>query len=63
MRYARAVEKLRLLAQACERFGAWPPWDESFLVEMYAFGDVLEGADPLEVVKCPGTPPRVAPNG
>jgi hypothetical protein len=64
MRYARAVEKLRLLAEACERSGAWPARDESFLVEMYAFGDVLEGADPLEVVQVAGVinlPPEEVP--
>src|SRR5258708_29699256 len=64
MRYARGVEELRLVGEACERFGAWPPWDESFLVEMYAFGDVLEGADPLEVVQVVGVinlPPEEVP--
>lgn len=54
MRYKRAVEKLRLLAEACEEIGGWPPWDEPYLVAMYAFGDVLEGADPLEVVHVAG---------
>jgi len=64
MRYARAVEKLRLLAQACERFGGWPSQDESFLVEMYAFGDVLEGAGQMEVVQVAGVislPPEEVP--
>jgi hypothetical protein len=42
------------LAEACEEIGNWPPWDESYLVTMYAFGDVLEGADPLEVVHVVG---------
>lgn len=64
MRYKRAVEKLRLLAEGCERIGNWPPWDEPFLVEMHAFGEVLEGADPLEVVKVAGVirlPPEEVP--
>ena len=51
MRYQRATEKLRLLAEGCEEIGSWPPWDEPYLVEMYAFGPVLEGADPLDVVQ------------
>jgi hypothetical protein len=54
MRYKRAVEKLRILAEACEEIGNWPPWDEPYLVAMYAFGDVLDGADPLEVVHVVG---------
>jgi hypothetical protein len=64
MRYARAVEMLRLLAQACERTGEWPTRGESFLVEMYAFGGVLEGIDPLEVVQVAGVialPPEEVP--
>ena len=54
MRYIRAVQKLRLLAEECERAGHWPPEEEPFLVSMYAFGDVLEGADPLEAVQVVG---------
>jgi hypothetical protein len=54
MRYKRAVEKLQLLAEGCERIGKWPHWDDPFLVEMYAFGDVLDGVDPLETVKVAG---------
>jgi hypothetical protein len=64
MRYKRAVEKLRLLAEGCERIGNWPPWDEPFLVEVHVFGEVLEGADPLEVVKVAGVirlPPQEVP--
>jgi hypothetical protein len=66
MRYRRAVEKLRLLAEGCERVGDWPPEDEPFLVSMYAFGDVLEGADPLEEVQVVGVirlPPEEVPWG
>ena len=56
MRYARAVEKLKELAQGCERISRlWTIEDEEpFLVGMYAFGDVLDGADPLEVVQVAG---------
>jgi hypothetical protein len=54
MRYKRAVEKLRLLAEGCAEIGFWPPWDEPYLVEMYAFGDVLQGADPLDEVQVVG---------
>jgi hypothetical protein len=54
MRYRRAVEKLRLLAEACEQNGSWPSRAESYLVEMYAFGGVLEGSDPLEDVQVVG---------
>jgi hypothetical protein len=64
MRYGRAVEKLRTLAEACEQVRGWPARDESFLVEMYAFGDVLGGADPLEEVKVVGViqaPPEEVP--
>src|SRR5215467_2445086 len=50
MRYRRAVEKLSELAAACERIKRWP-LDEPFLLEAYAFGDVLKGADPLDVVQ------------
>lgn len=54
MRYKRAVEKLRLLAEGCEEIGSWPPWDEPYLVEVYAFGGVLEGIDPLDEVQVVG---------
>lgn len=50
MRYRRAVEKLRALAEACESVKNWPP-EGPFLLEAYVFGDVLEGADPLESVE------------
>jgi hypothetical protein len=42
MRYRRAVEKLSELADSCERAKRWPP-GEPFLLEAYAFGDVLAG--------------------
>jgi len=50
MRYRRAVEKLQILAEACESVKNWPPGDP-FLVEAYVFGDVLDGADPLDAVE------------
>ena len=50
MRYRRAVEKLRLLADACESVKDWPP-EDPFLLEAYVFGAVLEGADPLDFVE------------
>ena len=50
MRYQRAVEKLRLLAEKCEAASRWPP-EDPFVRAAYAFGDVLEGTDPLEVVQ------------
>jgi hypothetical protein len=51
MRYRRAVEKLRILADACEDFTRRMPLDEPFIREAYVFGDVLSGSDPLEVVE------------
>jgi hypothetical protein len=50
MRYRRAVEKLRLLAAACQSTTRMP-LDEPFLHEAYVFGDVLDGADPVESVQ------------
>ena len=50
MRYLRAVEKLRILAEACDSVKGWPP-EDPFLLEAYVFGDVLQGADPLECVE------------
>jgi hypothetical protein len=50
MRYRRAVEKLRILAEACESIKRWP-LEKPFLLEAYTFGDVLRGADPLDCVE------------
>ena len=50
MRYRRAVEKLRTLAEACESVKNWPP-EDPLLLEAYVFGDLLDGADPLESVE------------
>lgn len=43
MRYRRAVEKLRVLAEACESVRNWPP-EDPFLLEAYVFRAVLESA-------------------
>lgn len=50
MRYRRAIEKIRILAEACENFKRYPV-EEPFLGEAYVFGDVLRGADPLDVIE------------
>lgn len=47
MRYARAVERLRLLADACQATTRMP-LDNPFLHEAYVFGEILEGVDPIE---------------
>lgn len=63
MRYRRAVEKLRELADACQRTTRLP-LDEPFLHEAYVFGDVLDGADPIECVQVAFTlnlPPEEVP--
>jgi hypothetical protein len=51
MRYARAVEKIRILAGACEDVTKRLPVEEPFVREAYVFGDVLRGADPLEAAE------------
>ncbi|MEO3856655.1 hypothetical protein ABGB08_17235 [Acrocarpospora sp. B8E8] len=50
MRYRRAVERLRTLAEACERTKLLQ-LEEPFLHEAYVFGDLLAGADPLDHVQ------------
>lgn len=65
MRYRRAVEKLRILAGACERLKIWPV-EEQLLQEAYVFGAVLEGADPVETVRLAlvvNLPPEEVPWG
>jgi hypothetical protein len=47
MRYTRAVERLRRLADACQATTRLP-LDSPFLHEAYVFGEVLEGVDPIE---------------
>jgi hypothetical protein len=37
MRYRRAIEKLRILAEVCEDFKRYPS-EEPFLLEAYVFG-------------------------
>ena len=49
MHYRRAVEKLRLLAESCQS-STRLPLDEPFLSAAYVFGEVLDGADPVENV-------------
>jgi hypothetical protein len=50
MRYRRAVERLRMLAEACQQARTWPP-DEPLLREAWVFGEVLDGDDPVDHVK------------
>jgi hypothetical protein len=51
MRYQRAVEKLRTLAEACERVKFFWFDTEPFLKAVYAFGEVVAGTDPLDDVQ------------
>ena len=51
MRYKRAIEKLRILAETCERMRGFWFDTEPFLKAVYAFGEVLNGADPLDAVQ------------
>ena len=51
MRYKRAVEKLRILAETCERVKMFWFDTEPFLKAVYAFGEVADGADPLDAVQ------------
>jgi hypothetical protein len=65
MRYRRAVEKVRELADACQSTTRLPV-DEPFLCEAYVFGDVVAGADPIEWVRVAFTlnlPPEKVPWG
>ncbi len=47
MRYGRAVQKLSILADACQHTTNWPT-EGPFLLEAYVFGDVLEGVDQVD---------------
>lgn len=40
-----------MLAEACQQTTSWPPDDEPILREAYAFGEVLDGDEPLDSVK------------
>jgi hypothetical protein len=51
MRYKRAVEKLRILAETCARVKIFWSDTEPFLKAVYAFGEVVDGADPLDAVQ------------
>ncbi|AQZ66865.1 hypothetical protein BKM31_40305 [[Actinomadura] parvosata subsp. kistnae] len=50
MRYGRAVERLRMLAEACEQTRRLPA-EEPFLREAYVFGGLVEGADPVDEIE------------
>jgi hypothetical protein len=50
MRYRRAVEKLRALAELCQHTTR-APTDEPFLHEAYVFGELLEDTDPIDRVQ------------
>jgi hypothetical protein len=50
VRYRRAVERLRMLAKGCEQTKRLPA-DEPFLREAYVFGQLLDGADPVERIE------------
>ncbi|MEV4801780.1 hypothetical protein AB0K18_17355 [Nonomuraea sp. NPDC049421] len=50
MRYRRAVERLRMLARACEQTRRVRA-DEPFLRAAYVFGDLLGGADEVECLE------------
>ena len=48
MSYKGGVEKLRFLAESCVRVMTFWFDTEPFLVAVYAFGEVVDGADPLD---------------
>jgi hypothetical protein len=50
MRYGRAVQRLEMVAERCQRVSGL--WDEAPpLIGAYAFGDVLDGPDQLDAVQ------------
>lgn len=51
MRYRRAVEKLRILAEAGQDFTKRYPSEEPVIKAAYVFGEVLRGADWLRLSK------------
>ena len=51
MKYARAIDKLRTLAERCQEASRWRPDEEPFVRATYVFGEVLDGTDPLDVVQ------------
>jgi hypothetical protein len=54
MRYKRAVEKLRILAETCERVKTFWFDTEPFLKAVYAFGEVVDTtlSAPLPLTGC-----------
>ncbi|MGW0802087.1 DUF7711 family protein [Nonomuraea sp. NPDC002799] len=50
MRYRRAVERLRMLADACDQTRRVPA-NEPFLREAYVFGDLPAGTDPVDQIQ------------
>jgi hypothetical protein len=50
MRYGRAVEKVHILAEACQRTTRLP-LEEPLLHEVYVFGELLDGADSIDHLK------------
>ncbi|MGI5284153.1 DUF7711 family protein [Nonomuraea polychroma] len=50
MQYRRAVERVRMLAEACDQTRRVPA-AQPFLREAYVFGDLLEGADPIDHIE------------
>jgi hypothetical protein len=50
MQYRRAVQRLRVLAEACDQTKRVPA-AEPFLRAAYVFGDLLDGADPVDAVE------------
>jgi hypothetical protein len=50
MRYGKAVQRLQIIAERCQRVSGL--WDEAPpLTAAYAFGDVLDGPEQLDVVQ------------
>jgi hypothetical protein len=50
VRYGRAVQRLEMIAERCQRVSG--RWDEAPpLVGVYAFGDVLDGPEQVDVVQ------------
>src|SRR5260370_8484498 len=64
MRHRRAGEKLGIVGGKCERGKLFWFDTEPFLKAVYAFGEVLDGADPLDAVQVAVTinlPPEEVP--
>lgn len=50
MKWQTAIKKLRVLAEACEGTKRLPS-EEPFLLEAHVFGEVVEGAEPVDWVE------------